>query len=698
MIDPRTGADVRARYALLPEKADRERPWPRPLKGIWDGTITLRRLHRTLGLMLRHLGLCEEYFSTAGALDFDHAGRLDATWDALVHGELKACWIACYAVTGTSEGARRCPAALPSSMRCSLVSRGGSVIFGMRNAFLLRKSHRARSRGPAGSTATREEPTRSGVSMTAQPSARRLSIHLVQPRFPPTYWGLEHFIALTPFSAVFPPLGLLTLAALTPSEHRVTVCDVNAGERVDYDTDADVVGVTGYIIQMQSVFEIADGYRARGKTVVIGGPIANLIPELCRPHCDVLFEGEAEYTWPRFLADYAAGRHADRYHEAEKIHLPDSPPPRLDVLRRRYAHGIVQCTRGCPFTCEFCDIIVMYGRKMRFKPVPQVLKEVEAWHRAGVAQVFFADDNFVGNRAYAKELLRALIAWNRRQRHPLSFYTQASIDMVRDDELLGLLRDANFISVFLGIETPRKASLVETKKIMNERLDLVEAVHQIQSYNLFVSAGMIVGFDHDDPAIFAEQFDFLQEAQIPMAMLSVLVAVPRTPLYNRLKAEGRLLNMQGDTSDCSHYVGTAGGTNFHPLQMTREELAAGQERLYQRLYSPEAFAHRLLGNLSRFQDVHYQPERTKLSSFLVLWRILRAYWRQGPAARRFFGKCLWRGIKHSPRLVAQTVIYLGMYHHFCKVHGDKLAWNPWEGIDPKPRLRPPSPRKPTTVA
>jgi radical SAM superfamily enzyme YgiQ (UPF0313 family) len=412
----------------------------------------------------------------------------------------------------------------------------------------------------------------------------------------------------------------------------------------------------------------------------------------------VLFEGEAEYTWPRFLAEYAAGHHADRYHEEEKIHLPDSPPPRLDVLKRRYAHGIVQCTRGCPFTCEFCDIIVMYGRKMRFKPVEQVLKEVEAWHRTGVAQVFFADDNFVGNRAYAKELLRALIAWNRQQRHPLSFYTQASVDMVRDDELLGLLRDANFISVFLGIETPRKASLVETKKIMNERLDLVEAVHKIQSYNLFVSAGMIVGFDHDDPAIFDEQFDFLQEAQIPMAMLSVLVAVPKTPLYNRLKAEGRLLNMRGDTADCSHYVGTAGGTNFHPLHMTREELAAGQERLYQRLYSPEAFAHRLLGNLSRFTDVHYQPERTKLSSFVVLWRVLRAYWRQGPAARKFFWSCLWRGIKHSPRLIAQTVIYLGMYHHFCKVHGDKMTWNPWKAAEPKPRLRPPAPRKPATVA
>src|SRR4051794_1492243 len=287
----------------------------------------------------------------------------------------------------------------------------------------------------------------------------RRAVYLVQPKFPPSYWGMEHFMALTPFWAVFPPLGLLTLSALTSPEFRVTLCDENAGEKVNFDTPAKVVGVTGYIIQMPRVFEIADRFRALGKTVVLGGPMANLLPDECRKHADVVFEGEAEYLWPRFLADYAAGRPAAHYHEKEKIHLPDSPPPRLDVLNRRYAHGIVQCTRGCPFTCEFCDIIVMYGRKMRFKPVEQVLREVQAWHRNGTAQVFFADDNFVGNRAYAKDLLRALAGWNAKQTRPLAFYTQTSIDMARDEELLGLLRDANFMSVFIGIESPRKESL-----------------------------------------------------------------------------------------------------------------------------------------------------------------------------------------------------------------------------------------------
>jgi len=489
-------------------------------------------------------------------------------------------------------------------------------------------------------------------------------IYLVQPRFPPSYWGQDYFLPLTPFGAVFPPLGLLTLAALTPPDYRVTLCDENAGERIDYDTPAGVVGVTGYIIQAARTFEIADRFRARGKLVVLGGPLANLLPDECRPHCDVLFEGEAEYTWPRFLRELAAGSWADRYHEPDKIHLPDSPPPRLDVLRGRYAHGIVQCTRGCPFSCEFCDIIVMYGRKMRLKPVAQVLREVEAWHARGAGQVFFADDNFIGNRAYAKELLRALAGWNAARRRPLSFYTQASVDMVRDEELLGLMRDANFASVFLGIESPRKASLAETHKTQNEKLDLVAAVHKIQSYNLFVTAGMIVGFDSDDADIFDEQYEFLQEAQIPVAMLAVLLAVPRTPLYARLEAAGRLNN----AADLSRYVGTGGGTNFRPLRMTAEELRRGQERLYHRLYAPEAFAARLLGNLRRFHDVTYRPERLALWKLKTLVRLAGHYGRQGPAARRLFWGALGGALRHSPRSLSQVITMLGMYKHFCELH------------------------------
>ena len=523
--------------------------------------------------------------------------------------------------------------------------------------------------------------------MSGPRPADNREVYLIQPKFPPSYWGLESMLRLTPFRAVNPPLGLLTLAALTPPEFRVTICDENAGERVDYDTSAQIVGITGYNLQNARVFAHAERFRARGKTVVLGGPLANLLPEQCRLHCDVLFEGEAEYTWPQFLREYASGRWADHYVQEDKIHLPDSPPPRLDLLRNRYLLGIVQCTRGCPFTCEFCDIIVVYGRKMRFKPIPQVLQEVQAWQRRGMGQVFFADDNFVGHRAYARELLRELAAWNSRQRRPLSFFTQISVDVVRDEELLRLLRDANFAAVFVGVETPRKASLAETRKTQNEKLDLVEAIHTIQSHNLFIWAGMIVGFDHDDAGIFDEQYEFLQKAQIPVAMLSVLLAIPRTPLYKRLEAEGRLLPemtagptlpLDLEHDEHLHWEGTDGRTNFQPLRLTMEELQQGQKRLYQRLYSPSACQNRLIGNLQRFDNVRFRPGRIRwdlLSSFLQL---ARHNWRQGPRARRFFWGSLWTTLRHSPRSLVPINMQLGMYEHFAQVHAEAWSWSPWK--------------------
>src|SRR5262252_1836746 len=522
--------------------------------------------------------------------------------------------------------------------------------------------------------------------MNPIPGADARQIYLIQPKFPISYWGLEHFLPLTPYQAVFPPLGLLTLAALTPPDFAVSLCDENIGESVDYLTDAPLIGITGYIIQIERVLEIAERFRALGKTVVIGGPLANLLPDVCALYCDVLFEGEAEYTWPRFLRDYLAGSVERRYVETEKIHLPDSPPPRLDLLKGNYAHGIVQCTRGCPFSCEFCDIIVMYGRKMRLKPIERVLQEIEAWKARGVPQVFFADDNFIGNRAYAKDLLHALAQWNKRQRPAMSFYTQASIDMVRDEELLGLMRDANFVSVFIGIESPRKSSLAETRKTQNEKLDMVEAIHKIQSYNLIISAGMIVGFDNDDASIFDDQYEFLQRAGIPIAMVSALMAVPRTPLYKRLKAAGRLIKRTSSSKEPSQYAGTNGGTNFHPRLMSVEELKRGQQELCRRLYAPEAFAERLLANLYRFHDVRYRPEAVTWTSLRTLFRLAKMYGRQGWAASRFFWSMLGKTLWHSPRNLPQMINLLGMYQHFCKLLSQDVAWNPWAPAPPEPKI------------
>lgn len=493
-------------------------------------------------------------------------------------------------------------------------------------------------------------------------------ILLIQPKIPPSFWGQEHFLEMTPYDAVYPPLGLLTLAAATPSDCTVVLCDENAGETIDWNTDADIIGITGYLFQLTHVFAIADRFRARGKFVAIGGPAATLVPEDCRAHCDVLFVGEAEYTWPRFLADHAAGVPADRYEQEDKIHLPDSPMPRLDLLQRSYSQGIVQTSRGCPFTCEFCDIIVMYGRKMRYKTIPRVLAELEAWQAHGVGKVFFADDNFIGNRAYAKELLRAIAAWNAAQQKPLGFYTQASVDMVRDEELLGLLRDANFFAVFIGIESPRKANLAETRKTQNEKVDLVQAIHKIQSYNLFVWAGMIVGFDHDDASIFEEQYEFLQAAQIPFVFLNALDAAPRTPLHERMRAAGRLVHSFKDATAPTRQGNGMGDTNFEPLLMTRGELKQGLDSLFRRLYEPAAFSARLEGNLSRFRDVSFRPESLRHEYLSVFLRMTRHYFRQGWGSTWFYCRAFWIALRHAPRFTGLMGILMGMYAHFRVLH------------------------------
>src|SRR5690349_4406395 len=277
-----------------------------------------------------------------------------------------------------------------------------------------------------------------------------------------------------------PPLGLAILAALTPREFDVEIVDENV-EPIDFDADCDLVALSAMAIQETRLFEIADAFRNRGRLVCMGGPICNVLPERCRPHCDVLFEGEGEHTWPAFLAAWATGTHLDHYVQAEMIDMRDSPPPRIELLKLdRYRVGCVQTTRGCPFTCEFCDIIVTYGRKVRSKPIEQVILELERWAARGVDFVTFADDNLVGDRAYCRRMLAAVGDCNRRRAVPLSLYAEMSVDAVRDPQLLELCRRANITEMFLGLETPRKAGLRETRKMQNVATDLVASVKTIQ--------------------------------------------------------------------------------------------------------------------------------------------------------------------------------------------------------------------------
>jgi radical SAM superfamily enzyme YgiQ (UPF0313 family) len=413
-----------------------------------------------------------------------------------------------------------------------------------------------------------------------------MKICLIAPRNPESFWTFDRILPSLNKKCVFPNLSLPTVAGITPREHEVVLCDENV-EPVDFDTDADIVGLTGYVVHKKRIFELAARFRERGKFVVAGGPLASLCPEELRDKVDVLFIDEAEYTWPQFLKDYAAGTWKREYRQDEKPSMHDSPLPRFDLLKiDQYRSMTIQFTRGCPFTCEFCDIIVMYGRRPRAKTVGQVMAEIGELHRLGTRNIFVVDDNFIGNKKDAKLLLTAMIDWQRERDYPIEFMTEVSLNVSQDDELLRLMRQANFTTIFIGIESPRAASLEETKKNQNLREDLLDSVHRIQRAGLEVMAGMIVGFDHDDPAIFEEQFRFIQDARIPVSMTGMLNALPKTPLHKRLKEAGRLVaESVGDQFVL---------TNIIPKGMSSEELYAGYKRLLERLYSHRNYRRRVM--------------------------------------------------------------------------------------------------------
>lgn len=427
----------------------------------------------------------------------------------------------------------------------------------------------------------------------ASPPARRLSICLINPRFEPSYWGFEYALPLYPGDKRSTMIsGALSTVAGLCGDHHVYLLDENV-EAIDWPSlrTYDIVGVTGMNVQKRRMRQILLRLRDLKIFTVVGGPFVSVQEEFFEGLCDATFVGEAETTWPRFLDDYARGKGTEnRYAQSEPTDMTTAPRPRYDLLKvDRYASGALQYSRGCPFQCEFCDIIVIYGRRPRVKEPEQLVAELDDMRRAGFHSAFIVDDNFIGNKKRAKALLEALIPWMEQQDYPLRLTTEASIDLADDPELMELMYRANFRSVFIGIETPRLESLKETKKFQNIRGDSLEAkLARIQNAGLDVNAGFIVGFDSDDKGIFEDQFRFIQENGITLAMVGMLQAIPRTPLYERLQREGRLV--EGDPN-----------CNFVPKQMSREELRQGYWDLVKRLYTPEAF-------LDRYFKVYQFPE------------------------------------------------------------------------------------------
>jgi radical SAM superfamily enzyme YgiQ (UPF0313 family) len=490
-----------------------------------------------------------------------------------------------------------------------------------------------------------------------------MKIYLIAPKNPESFWTFDRILPSLKKKCVFPNLSLPTVAGLTSREHEVVLCDENV-EPVDFETDADIVGLTGYVIHKQRILEMAAEFRRRGKFVVAGGPFASLCPEKLRGKVDVLFVDEAEETWPAFLKDYASGLWQEEYRPAEKPSLHDSPLPRFDLLKvDRYRTMTIQFARGCPFNCEFCDIIVMYGRRPRTKTIAQVMAEVEEIHRLGISNIFVVDDNFIGNKVEAKALLKALHLWQVDHGYPIEFMTEVTLNVAQDDELLRLMRQANFNSIFIGIESPRAESLQETHKTQNLRESLLDAVHRIQRAGLQVMAGMIVGFDHDDPSIFEEQFRFIQAARIPISMTGMLNAVPKTPLYQRLQEAGRLVaESVGD-----QFV----FTNIVPGGMTRRQLYDGYRKLLKRLYSYRNYRRRVMEfllNKGRQVETRLIASREDIR---ILRRVLwSCFLKASPRRAWMTASLLLETSLRRPRALREAVTLALMHKHLYEYMRD----------------------------
>ncbi len=501
-------------------------------------------------------------------------------------------------------------------------------------------------------------------------------IVIINPRFNTSYWGLEHAIPFLGIKAVLPVASLPLLAALTPPGHTVTLIDENV-EPIDFArcAHADIIGVTGMNVQRARMHEILSEFRRRGCFTVVGGPWVTVREDDIAGLANVIFVGEAEETWPRFLAEWSEGRHAARYEQDARTDMANVPRPRLDLLRMKdYALGSVQFSRGCPFECEFCDIIVTFGRRPRIKTSAQVLAELDGLLAAGKRTAFIVDDNLIGNKSAIKALLRDVIAWQEANGYPLMFATEASIDLAEDPELMRLMVDANISEVFIGIETPNEAALRETKKIQNLRSrggTMLDKVHRIQEIGIEVWCGIIVGFDHDDAEVFSAQRRFVGEARIANVMVNMLVAIPRTPLYTRLDREGRL-DHSGDPGGFGPF-----GTNVIPQRLGREALREGYIELMRELYTPAAYFGRLdalylearlpwgrarLRYLRRYPLRRFKLNARLLAEALAIFLMLM---RGVPdaALRREYRRSLMRALRHRP---APAILQL--YALKCAMH------------------------------
>ena len=450
-----------------------------------------------------------------------------------------------------------------------------------------------------------------------------------------------------------PPLALLTIAAMTSDGVDVEIWDEVVHGAIDdntiFEKEYDLVGVTGYKAHFQRCRQLADIFRKRNVLVVVGGPGVSATPDEYQDFFDILFIGEAERTWPQFLEDWLQGNHKSEYRQIESIEMSESPVPYWELIANdthKYSQGSIQTTRGCPFDCEFCDVVYLFGRRPRHKQISTVIDEVKLLERLGFRSIFFCDDEFIGDISYAKDLLRALTTLNATFKAPLTFSTQLTLRVSKDDELLELLADANFDLLFIGIETPNQDSLRESGKLHNLGSNMVGNVHKIQSYGIVVRAGIIVGFDHDDTSIFDTQYEFIRDSFIPSVAINMLKAPFGTRLWSRLRQEGRVVRV---TPEIRGKLGHPRSyTTIIPQQMTRVELMQGYRGLVDRVFSWPAFASRVIGFINNLRRV---PATMRVVPAKELYASYPEKYGKDEDVRRIIDTILTEAIKKAPAML-----------------------------------------------
>lgn len=496
-----------------------------------------------------------------------------------------------------------------------------------------------------------------------------MKILLVYPKYPDTFWSFKYALKFISKKASYPPLGLLTVAAMLPPEWDKRLVDMNVDKLSDDQLLwADYVFLSAMSIQRASAEAVIARCSELGVRIVAGGPLFTASHEEFKA-IDHFVLNEAEITLPRFLEDLRAGTPAPIYTSSEWADIRMTPAPLWELINmKKYAAVNMQYSRGCPFECDFCNITVLYGRVPRTKTKEQVIAELESvYHRGWRGGVFFVDDNFIGNKAkLKKEVLPSIIEWIERHDHPFALSTEVSINLSDDEELMRMMVRAGFDTVFIGIESPHEESLAECSKVQNKNRDLAACVRKIQKFGLEVQAGFIVGFDNDPASIFDRLIKFIQESGIATAMVGLLNAPKGTKLYQRLQKEGRLLkSTSGDNTDFS--------INFVP-RMNQEALLSGYQKIVNTIYSPKHYYARVKRFLKEFK-----PPQKKLFRFKFnhLQAAARSVVRLGIVGREryYYWKLFFWSLFRRPRLFP-TAITLTIYgYHFRKVFKRNLASN-----------------------